>query len=198
MSQESLKGALLKTIAGVQKDPSMARVVFRAETCLEEGVRCNAQVRDFSPMLIDEPPELGGGNAAMNPVELVLVAFGTCQEIMYAAYAAVMGIHLDEVKVNLKGQLDLRGLFGLDEGIPAGFQKIQFETTIKSPADDATLIKLIETVEAHCPLMDILTRPMEVSGKAIINGQTEFTQKRLHSHAEPHSHQSYVHGGTAA
>ena len=45
-------------------------------------------------MLVDEPRDIGGSDEAINPVELVLVALGTCQEIMYAAYAAVMGIQV--------------------------------------------------------------------------------------------------------
>ena len=177
MSQETLKQTLGKTIDSIQKNPGMSRVVFRAETRLEEDVRCSAKVRDFAPMGVDEPPELGGSNSAMNPVELVLVALGTCQEIMYSAYAAVMGIPIDELKINVKGNLDLKGLFGMASDVPAGFQKITFETHIKSPADDASIIKLIEMAESHCPLLDTLTRPIEVTGKVIINGAREFSRK---------------------
>lgn len=172
MYDDSMKSALQNTIAAVQKNPAMARLVFKAETRLKENVCCTAKVRDFPAMVVDEPPELGGGNMAMNPVELVLVALGTCQEIMFSAYAAVMGIPLEEVKVDVKGYLDVRGLFGMDAAIPAGYQKITFETTIKSPADEATIRKLIETVEGHCPLLDTLVRPVEVSANAYcINGK---------------------------
>tara|TARA_R110000787_G_scaffold55239_2_gene127646 strand:- start:11057 stop:11458 length:402 start_codon:yes stop_codon:yes gene_type:complete len=125
-------------------------------------------------MTIDEPPALGGKSAGPNPVELVLVALGTCQEIMYAAYASVMGIKLDSVKVALKGDIDLKGMFGLDELTPAGFTKISFVTNIESDADDETLVKLIETVESHCPVMDTLLREIAVSGVANVNGKELF------------------------
>jgi len=177
MSQETLKQALSKTIANIQKNPGVSRVVFRAETRLEQDVRCSANVRDFAEMGVDEPVELGGGNTAMNPVELVLVALGTCQEIMYAAYASVMGIPLEDLKVSVKGNLDFKGLFGLESGVPAGFQKITYETRIKSPADEASIVKLIEAAESHCPLLDTLVRPVEVSGKVIINGTREVVRK---------------------
>jgi uncharacterized OsmC-like protein len=128
-------------------------------------------VRDFAPIIVDEPPDLGGADAAANPVELLLVALGACQEIMYSAYASVMGVQLNSVKVNLRGYLDLRGLFGMDEAIPPGYQKIIFETQLNSPADMETLKKLVETVESHCPVMDTLVRAIEVSGQVSINGQ---------------------------
>jgi putative redox protein len=171
MSQETVKAALLKSIAGIQSNPGAAKVVFRAETQLEEDVRCSAKVRDFAPIIVDEPPDLGGADAAANPVELLLVALGACQEIMYSAYASVMGVQLNSVKVNLRGYLDLRGLFGLDASIPPGYQKIVFETMVDSPADMETLKKLVDTVESHCPVMDTLMRAIEVSGEVSINGQ---------------------------
>ncbi|HYQ48521.1 MAG TPA: hypothetical protein VEP69_05610, partial [Thermodesulfovibrionales bacterium] len=89
MPQETVKEALQKTIEAITKNPKCSNVVFRAETELVEDVRCVIKVRDFPPLSVDEPVDLGGGNAAMNPVELVLGALGTCQEIMYAAYASV-------------------------------------------------------------------------------------------------------------
>jgi len=171
VSQEAVKEALLNKIAAVQSNPATARLVFRARTQLIEDVKCSASVRSFPPMLVDEPRDIGGGDEAMNPVELVLVALGTCQEIMYAAYAAVMGVKLDELKIDVRGHLDLRGLFGLDETVPAGYQKITYETTIVSPADTATIQKLIETAESHCPLLDMLKRPLDVSGTVTLNGE---------------------------
>ena len=172
MYDDAMKAALQSTMAAIQSDHTRARVVFKAETRLMQNVCCTAKVRDFPIMMIDEPPELGGSNAAMNPVELVLVALGTCQEIMFSAYAAVMGIPLTEVKVDVKGYLDTRGLFGIDPEMRAGYQKITFETTIKSSADEGSLRKLIRTVEARCPLLDTLIRPIEVAAHAYhINGK---------------------------
>ena len=170
MSQASLKEALSKTVAGIQQNPIMSRVVFEAETALVEGVRCTAKVRNFAPIIVDEPPELGGQDKGANPVELLLVALGSCQEIMYAAMASMMGIKLDEVKVNLKGSLDLKGLFGMDPAIPPGYQKITYETILRSSAPEEELRKLIDAVETHCPVLDTLVRPIEVTGKVTING----------------------------
>jgi putative redox protein len=170
MSQNALKDALSKTVQGIQQNPVMSQVVFEAQTALVEGVRCTGQVRDFAPIVVDEPPELGGGDKGANPVELLLVSLGSCQEIMYAAMASMMGIKLDEVKVNLKGSLDLKGLFGMDPSVPPGYQKISYETILKSSAPEAELRKLIEAVESHCPVLDTLVRPIAVSGKVSING----------------------------
>jgi putative redox protein len=75
------------------------------------------------------------------------------------------------VSVNVKGYLDLKGLFGLDESVPAGYQKITFETEINSPADDETLRQLIDTVESHCPVLDILCSQQKITGIAKVKGR---------------------------
>ena len=171
MSQASVKSALLNTIEGIKSNPNMSGIVFRADTTWEEDVRCTAKIREFEPFAIDEPPELGGQDSAANPVELVLVALGTCQEIMYSAYASVMDIPLEGVSVNVRGYLDLKGMFGLDESVTPGFNRISFDTEITSPADSESISKLIHTVETHCPVLDILVKPQSVSGKVKVNGK---------------------------
>jgi len=170
MSQ--LKDALLKTIQGIQNNPDTAKVVFRAETKLVDGVNCTAKVRDFNEMVIDEPPLLGGSDKGMNPIELIAAALGTCQEIMYAAYAAVMDIKLDAVTVDVKGRVDLRGLFGLDESVPAGYSTISYITKISSQEENEKVEQLVQAVESHCPVLDTLVRPISVSGK-VFHNETE-------------------------
>lgn len=174
MAQEDVKAAMMKLIGAIEANPKAANVFFKADTALVEDVRCTAQVRDFSPLVIDEPPELGGKNAGPNPVELLLVALGTCQEIMYSAYASVMGIKLDSVKVSLRGDIDLKGLLGLAENVPAGYKSISFEAKLESDADEEALKSLIETVEKHCPVMDTLLREVPISGIAKVNGKELF------------------------
>lgn len=171
MSQANVKEALLATINGLKENPGASSVVFRAETKWEEDTLCSVSIRDFPSFAIDEPPELGGKDSSYNPVELVLAALGTCQEIMYSAYASVMDIKLDSVEVDVRGYLDLKGLFGMEEGVPAGFKKISFDTRISSDADDEALKQLIDTVENHCPVLDILCRAQEISGTASVNGK---------------------------
>ncbi|HML43997.1 MAG: OsmC family protein [Hyphomicrobium zavarzinii] len=171
MSQEKIKQILLAAMGNIKENPGSAKVVFRASTELGEGMHCLGKIRDFPAMSIDEPADLGGTDRGPNPVEIVLVALGTCQEIVYRAYAAVLGIELESVKCNLRGYIDLRGLFALQDDIPAGYQKIIFETEVKSSASREELCKLAEMVEKHCPVLNTLQAPVEVAGSVVINGQ---------------------------
>ena len=112
---------------------------------------------------MDEPEILGGTDTGPNPVELVLGALATCQEITYKAYAVALGIPLDSVSVKIEGNLDLRGFFAVKEGVRAGFQDIRGTVHLKSSASDADLARLKEIVDAHCPVLDILRAPVPVT-----------------------------------
>ena len=59
--------------------------------------------------------------------------------------------------------LDLRGFMDIDDTIPAGFQKITGTVTISSPASEDDIIRLQKIVDQHCPVLDDLRRPLDVS-----------------------------------
>lgn len=172
MSQADLKAALEQMIAKVSADPAAARMTFTADTAWKHDMLCEARVRDHPPMLVDEPAALGGSDAAMNPVELLLVALGTCQEITYSAFAAMIGITLDSVKVKVNGELDIRGLLAVGEHVPAGYGSIVFETQIESAAGEDAIRELAATVAAHCPVLDTLTRAIPAENTISLNGRS--------------------------
>jgi len=176
MNQKALKEVFQKAMDAIKANPKNASMPFNTKTELVEGVKCSAQVRDFPPMTVDEPPEMGGTNAGVNPGELLLIALGTCQEIMYSACAALMDIPLNKVTVNLKGDLDLRGLLGMDNSVPAGFSSIYYETTIDSDAGEGALKQLVEVTESHCPMLDMLRRPVDVRGTVSIRKGGKITK----------------------
>lgn len=147
-----------------------ARADFTSDTRLIEGFQTEAQIRQFT-LTVDEPANLGGADQGPNPVELVLAALGTCQEIVYATYARVLGIPVDSVSVKADGWLDPRGFFGVAD-VPAGFQEVSFAVDVVSPAPPAEISRLIATVNARCPVLDILQRPLPVAGQYRHNGQT--------------------------
>ena len=166
----TLRDALMSTAGQLEKAPPGAvQSVFTVRTELVERVRVKATIRQFT-IDVDEPPALGGTDQGPNPVELVLAALGTCEEIVYAAYAAVLGIPLDSVGVTVRGTLDPRGLFGVAD-VPAGFSDIRCEVELASTAPPEQIVRLAEIVEARCPVLDVLSRPVAVGTSISLNGK---------------------------
>jgi organic hydroperoxide reductase OsmC/OhrA len=88
---EALRQLIGETQSRFQAEPASAVMDFASESCLQEGLRSEAVMRAHR-VVVDEPAALGGGDAGPNPVELILAALGTCQEITYRAYATALGI----------------------------------------------------------------------------------------------------------
>ena len=161
---DSIKTSVENLIATVKKNPKMANAVFRASTYSETpGFSVRSEIRGFD-VRMDEPRDLGGQDTAPNPVEMLLAALGGCQEIVYRAFAAVLGIEITSIEVHAKGLLDLNGFLGLAE-VPAGFSSISYTTRITSPASSEAIRQLSELVEKHCPVQDTFARAIPVTGK---------------------------------
>ena len=169
-TQGTIKDSVSNITDKVSKDINFGKFTFSVNTHWEGGVLCKAQVRKSHSIVVDEPPEFGGCDLGVSPVELVLAALGTSQEIMYSKLASIMGIELEDCDVRLTAELDVRGLLGIkdDESISPGFSKINYETTIKSSASNEEMQKLINAVEKQCPVLDILTRNVKVAGSVKI------------------------------
>ena len=156
-----LRELISQTQAAFAADPDAAKATFTSQSALQDGLRSEASLREHR-LTIDEPESLGGTDAGPNPVELVLAALGTCQEITYRAYATALGIPLDHVSVRIDGDIDLRGFFAVDDSVRAGYQSIKGTVTLRSSAPEAELQKLRSVVNAHCPVLDVLTNPVPV------------------------------------
>jgi putative redox protein len=157
----ALKEIIVETQVNLRADPASATAVFSVDSRQVENLRSEARIRQFT-LTVDEPPTLGGSDAGPNPVELILAALATCQEITYRAYATALGVPLDSVSVKLEGVLDLRGFFAVDERVRAGFTGVRGTVTLKSSASKEELAELKEVVDAHCPVLDILRAPVPV------------------------------------
>jgi putative redox protein len=159
---EKLKQLISDTQSAFRADPKAAMATFNSSSRLTEGFRSEVSIRQHR-LAADEPAALGGADSGPNPVELILAALGTCQEITYRAYATALGIPLDSVSVELAGDIDLRGFFAVDESVRSGYQNIRGTVNIESSASEAQLQKLRSVVDAHCPVLDILTNKVPVS-----------------------------------
>ena len=148
--------------SALREDPAQAQATFEAESRQVAGLKSEVKTRQFD-LTVDEPEILGGSDQGPNPVELVLGALASCQEITYRLYADSLGIPLKGVSVKVTGDIDLRGFFAADEAVRPGFQGIKAEVTLDSTAEEADLERLKEIVDRHCPVLDILSNATPVS-----------------------------------
>lgn len=161
-SRDAALGAIVDaTAAAVAGDPDKAHARFRATGDGADGVRTELRIGRHA-VTIDEPPALGGADAAINPVESALAALLACQVVTYRFWAAKLGILLTDVHVETEGDLDVRGFFGLDDAVRPGFGEVRLAVTLDGPASEADYDRLKDAVDAHCPVLDLFRNPTAV------------------------------------
>ncbi|MHB8845826.1 MAG: OsmC family protein [Nitrospirota bacterium] len=163
---------LMQVVETVKKNWEVGRTVWKASTSWKGGFKVETCSRDFK-LLADEPEMLCGTNMAANPVEMVLQAYGACLTIGYAMNAAVRDIKIDDIKIDLEGEIDLPGFLGLEapeklkmDKLP-GFKNITAKVWITSSAGAKTLQDLHNHVIATSPVGMTLARPVAIKADLI-------------------------------
>jgi uncharacterized OsmC-like protein len=156
--QSLLKQTQKKLADGIASNPIKVAI----ESKNQGGFQTKILIRGHE-IISDQPLGFNGQNKGPKPSELVLAALAACQETTYRIFAEDMGIHIGKISVQLRGTQDLRGFMALDDEIPAGFTNIEGQIFIESDATEEDLERLRQNVDQHCPVLDDLRRPVDVS-----------------------------------
>jgi putative redox protein len=165
---EALRAIVGGTAAAIAEDTSRAAVAFTVTGSASGSVATDVQARQHT-FVVDEPASLGGDDSATNPVEYALGAFIGCQVVTYRFWAAKLGIAVDDVSIKAVGDLDVRGFFGLDDSVRAGFSEIRVEVTLTGPESDERYAELQAAVDAHCPVLDLFASTTPVITSLVAN-----------------------------
>jgi uncharacterized OsmC-like protein len=128
---------LQQTAEALVAQPAEAQARFRVASRWQDGTRSAATVsritvggneipRAFT-IAADEPAEFGGGNTAPNPQELLLAALNACMLVGYACQAALAGLKVHRLELEVEADLDLRGFLGVSPGCSLVRQTVEVE-----------------------------------------------------------------------
>jgi uncharacterized OsmC-like protein len=165
-------------IAAVEDDPKKGMTHWRVASAWQGGTRSRAEVDGFAiggkevarhfAIDFDEPCEIGGGNAYANPQEYLLGALNACMIVGYTALCALQGIQLQKLEIVTEGEIDLRGFFGLDPFVPAGYAGLRSKVTIKADGSPEQLRQIHQMVLATSPNFYNITRAVPTEPTLVI------------------------------
>ena len=165
-------------IESVEVNPPQGMTHWKVANTWQGGMHSRARVDSFAiggnsvprsfSIDIDEPLELGGGNAYANPQEYLLAGLNACMMVGYSALCALQGITLQKLEITTEGDIDLRGFFGLDPSIAPGYRELRTRVVIKGDGSEDQLRKIHELVLATSPNLYNVTRAVAVVPSLII------------------------------
>lgn len=108
-------------------------------------------------------PGVGGPGTAACSGDLLLGALAACAQLTCQLVSTAMGVPVESIQVDVKGEMDLRGTLGISKDVAVGFEEIQATFRITAPsATSEQLAALKEKTEQYCVVMQTLRQPPAV------------------------------------
>jgi uncharacterized OsmC-like protein len=167
--------ALFATIDAVRGDPSLANFRFLATNRWISGTHNQSTIHAFygakqemthrSPWTFDadHPAVLVGDDHGPTPVEYALHALAACLASGLANIAAARGVNLEEVTTTVEGDIDLRGILGIDGDVRNGFEDIRVTFEVDGDADAEKLESLVRQSQSRSAVFDVLNHGTNVT-----------------------------------
>lgn len=111
----------------------------------------------------DHPELFASEDNGATPVELVLVALAGCLTAGVAAVAQHRDIQLHSVSATLQGDMDVRGILGIDTDVRNGFSGIKVTYTVDADATADEIKALVAQAQKRSAVYDIITNPTNVT-----------------------------------
>jgi uncharacterized OsmC-like protein len=167
--------AMSRTVDALKADRMLAQFQFRARNEWIAGGENRSTIKDFYGaggedtsraeafvFTNGEPPVLLGNNEGANPVEFLLHALAGCVTTTTVLHAAARGIAIRSLSTELVGDIDLQGLLGLNEAVPAGYRQIRIRMDIDADCTQQELDDLLGFAQRHSPVCNTVCRPVPV------------------------------------
>ena len=118
--------------------------------------------------VIDEPRQLLGTNQAPNPQEYLLSGLGACMMVAFTVGATMMKIQLEDLKITVKGELNLAGFLNVDCQAPVGFKSIDYKIEVSGDGTPEQFEELRQNAIKHSPNAMTLLKGTQLNGELLV------------------------------
>ena len=166
--------ALLGAREALTQAPEAAKFKWRASCKWVNGTHSHSSVKSFFGLGeeqshkteftfdADHPELFASEDNGMTPVEYVLVGLASCLTAGIAAVAQNREIQLKSVEATLEGDMDVRGILGIDSDVRNGFSNIKVTYNIDADASPDDIKALVAQSQKRSAVYDIITNPTNV------------------------------------
>ena len=130
-------------------------VVNRARGEMRSGTATALRVRDFPPLVSDEPPSRGGEDLGQTPLELLLASLCACTTVSTGRMAAKLRFEYSDLETDAEGELDTRGRTGTAD-VPVHYRAVRLRVRIATKEPDERLERLAALVGRYCPVDSLM------------------------------------------
>ena len=164
MRDEEIKEALERNVKAVTLRPAIGQGTAITKATLGDGL--SATVREGPHAFgVGMTEKYGGTNEAPNPGTLVRGAMAGCLAIGVKLWAVRWSIPISALEVEVQADYDVRGELGVSADVHPGYSAVRYAIRVTSPAPEAKVRELLETVVRTSSLVDDLSRAVPTRGE---------------------------------
>jgi uncharacterized OsmC-like protein len=166
--------ALLGAREALSQAPEAAQFKWRAECKWVNGTHSQTSVKGFFGLGgeqshkttftfdADHPEIFASEDNGATPVEMVLAGLASCLTAGVAAVAQNREIQLKSVSATLEGDMDVRGILGMDSDVRNGFSGIKVTYKIDADASPEDIKALVAQSQKRSAVYDIIANPTNI------------------------------------
>jgi uncharacterized OsmC-like protein len=167
--------ALLGAREALTGAPEAAQFQWRANCTWVNGTHSRTSVEGFFGLGeeqrhrteftfdADHPEIFASEDNGATPVELVLAGLASCLTAGVAAVAQNREIQLNSVSATLEGEMDVRGILGIDADVRNGFDGIKVTYHIDADASPDDIKSLVAQSQKRSAVYDIISNPTNIT-----------------------------------
>ena len=171
--------ALLGAREAMTGMPAAAQFEWRAESEWVDGAHTRTTVENFFgagdeqshreafATETDHPAIFAAPDNAPTPVEMVMVGLAGCLTAGIASVATHRGIQLKSVKASIAGDMDLRGILGIDADVRNGFGGLRVSYTIDADATRDEIEAVVAQSQKRSAVYDVIANPTNISVEVV-------------------------------
>ena len=159
-STERIKRTFERSKKALTLKPSMGRGTATTRAKLVDGLQFEVEDGVWK-MNVDMSEKSGGSGSAPDPGVYGRSALASCLGINYALHAAVRGLKISNLEIEVQADYDSNGNYGtIDQ--PPGYRQVRYVVAIEADASEGEIHRFVEQADKHCPYLDIFARPIDV------------------------------------
>lgn len=111
---------------------------------------------------VGEPQALGGQGTAPTPEQDALAALGACETITFRYWSGRLAIPLDELRLEVRGDIDPGASLGLAHGVRPRYGAVRIAVRVWGPAPAERYDQLLGAVDEHASVLDVFRNEVRV------------------------------------
>jgi uncharacterized OsmC-like protein len=160
-ANDKINSAWQRSVRGLTRRPELGKVTHSVTARMTDGLTCAVEA-DGHRLLADQPEIAGGNDRGLPPSLYVESALASCLAIGYRQRFAATGVPVSTIEVQVTATIDVCGQYGVDDA-KVGFDgPVTYAVRVDSPAPAEAVMQVLDWVDAHSPLTNILRKPVEL------------------------------------